>query len=318
MKENLVKRSITGAFLAVGAIVWMFIGSVYLTSTFGEKPEWSAYTFMVLNTLLFGWAMYEIVKLRAVLKWSLWLKALIFIMGLILLWMPIGDETFGPYIYNNKWFQFWITLIVYIFFIALFVVIRFSVKNFNNSDLAFILFWTIYLVFVFKGVNYLMLQSQDVRSLGWPTFIYLWIIVLSSDIGAYFGGSLWGKTPLAPKISPKKTWEGAFTGFVCSLVLSTVGVVLLVELGNYNPLPIPEGPHGKLPVYIAYIGISCILSFVSQVGDLMFSYVKRNHEVKDFSNIFPGHGGLLDRLDGFSLVVLVTYFLTFLLMTGVY
>lgn len=318
MKENLIKRSITACFLAVGAIAWMFIGAVYLTPTFGNKPQWAAYAFMGINTLLFIWAMYELVHLRKSLKWSCWIKALIFIMGIVMLWMPIGDETFGPYLYNHEWFRFWITLIVYLFFIGLFLAIRFSVKNFNNSDVVFVVFWTFYLVFFVKGINYLMLQQQEVRHLGWPTFAFIWIIVLSSDIGAYFGGSLWGKKPLAPKISPKKTWEGAITGFVTSVVLSTVLVALLLELGNYNPLPIPEGPPGKLPVYIAYIGISCILSFVSQVGDLMFSYVKRNHEVKDFSNIFPGHGGLLDRLDGFSLVVLVTYFLTFLLMTGVY
>lgn len=317
MKENLIKRSITGVFLAVGAIAWMFIGAVYLTSTFGEKPAWSAYTFMALNTVLFAWALYEIINLRKSLKWPDWFKGLIFIMGFVLLWMPMGDEIFGPYTHNDEWFQFWITLIVWLFFIGLFIIIRFTVKNLNNNDLIFVLFWTFYLVFVFKGINYLMLQGQDI-SLGWPTLSYIWIIVLSSDIGAYFGGSLWGKKPLAPKISPKKTWEGAITGFVTSVVLSTVLVTLLLEVGHYNPLPIPEGPQGKVPVYIAYIGISCILSFVSQVGDLLFSYLKRNHEVKDFSNVFPGHGGLLDRLDGFSLVVLVTYFLSFLLMSGVY
>lgn len=320
MKENLIKRSITACFLVVGAVAWMFVGAVYLTSTFGEKPEWAAYSFMGINTVLFLWAMYEIVNLRKSLKWPDWLKGLIFVMGVVLLWMPMGDEKFGPYIHNSEWFQFWITLIIYVFFIVLFVLLRFSLKNFTNSDLIFVLFWTFYLVFAFKGVNYLMLQeqSQSGLKLGWPTMSYVWIIVLSSDIGAYFGGSLWGKKPLAPKISPKKTWEGAFTGFATSVVLSTVVVALLLEVGHYNPLPITEGPHGKVPVYIAYIGISCILSFFSQFGDLLFSYVKRNHEVKDFSNVFPGHGGLLDRLDGFSLVILVTYFLSFLLMTGVY
>lgn len=296
----------------------MFIGAVYLTGTFGQKPEWSSYTFMAINNILLVLALYEIVRLRDSLKWSYWIKSIIFIMAFVLFWMPLGDETFGPYIYNYQWFKFWITLIVWIFFILLFVIIRFSVKNFNNNDLAFVFFWVFYLVFVFKGVNFLMLQSQEVRQLGWPTLSYIWVIVLSSDIGAYFGGSLWGKKLLAPKISPKKTWEGAITGFVTSVVLSTVLVTLLLEVGNYSPLPITEGPLGKLPVYIAYIGISCILSFISQIGDLLFSYLKRNHNVKDFSNIFPGHGGLLDRLDGFSLVVLVTYFLSFLLMTAIY
>ena len=159
-----------------------------------------------------------------------------------------------------------------------------------------------------------MLQSQGFRQLGWPTFAYLLMIILSTDIGAYLGGSLWGKKLLAAKISPKKTWEGAITGFVLAVVFSVILVTLLLELGNYHPLPIYEGPYGRALVYVAYIGISCMLSFICQVGDLLFSYLKRNHNVKDFGNIFPGHGGLLDRLDGFSLVVLFTYFFTFLLL----
>lgn len=318
MKENLIKRSITGFFLAIGAAIWMFIGAIYLTNIAGDKPEWSAYAFMGINTLLLLVGMYEILKLRQALKWSLWFKGLVFLMALILLWMPLGDETFGPYIHNSEWFRFWISLIIWIFFIGLFVILRFTIKNFTTNDLIFILFWTFYLVFLFKGVNYLMLQKQGVMTLGWPTISYVWIIVISSDIGAYFGGSLWGKKPLAPKISPKKTWEGAITGFVMAIVLSIVFVALVHELGRINPLPIYEGNPGKLPVYIAYIGLSAILAFISQVGDLLFSYLKRNHNVKDFSNIFPGHGGLLDRLDGFSLVILATYFLTFLLATGIY
>lgn len=318
MKENLIKRSVTGVFLALGAALWMFVGAVYLTPVFGTKPEWAAYAFMGINTLLLAWAMYEIINLRKSLKWDIWFKGLIFLMALILLWMPLGDETFGPYVHNSKWFQFWVTLIVWVFFIALFVILRFVMKKMTNNDVMFILFWTFYLVFVFKGINFLMLQDQGVRQTGWPTFVYIWVIVLSSDIGAYLGGSLWGKKLLAPKISPKKTWEGAITGFVTAIVLSIIFVSLVHELGAYNPLPIYEGIHSKFPVYLAYIGISAILSFVSQVGDLLFSYLKRNHNVKDFSNIFPGHGGLLDRLDGFSLVILVTYFITFLLFTGIY
>lgn len=317
LKSSLGKRSITGIFLAVGAIAWMFVGAVYLTDLFGSKPIWSAYTFMGLNTVLLMIGIYEIVNLRKILGWNIGIKLLVFLMAFILFWMPLGNETFGPYIYNSHWFRFWITLIAWVFFILIFVIIRFSVKEFTTNDLFFVLFWTFYLVFVFKGINFLMLQKQDdLRQLGWPTFIYLWIIVLSNDIFAYFGGSLWGKHFMAPRISPKKTWEGAITGFVFGVVLSMTAVTLLLELGKYDPLPIYEGSIGKIPIYFAYFGLSCLLSFLSQVGDLMFSLLKRNHNVKDFSNIFPGHGGLLDRLDGFSLVILFTYFLTILLFSN--
>lgn len=319
LKSSIGQRSITGIFLAIGAIAWMFIGAVYLTNLFGNKPVWAAHTFMTLNTLLLMMSIYEIVNLRKGLGWNLGIKILVFVMALILFWMPLGNETFGPYFYNDKWFHFWITLIVWIFFILLFVVIRITVKGFTNNDLFFVLFWTFYLVFVFKGINFLMLyQDQDgIQQLGWPTFVYLWIIVLSNDIFAYLGGSIWGKHYMAPRISPKKTWEGAVTGFASGVVLSMTAVALMMELGKYNPLPIYQGTSAgsKALVYFAYFGLSCLLSFLSQVGDLMFSLLKRNHKVKDFSNIFPGHGGLLDRLDGFSLVVLFTFILTVLIFT---
>lgn len=317
LKGSLGKRSITGIFLAIGAIVWMFIGAVYLTNLFGNKPIWAAYTFMGLNTILLMMGIYEIVNLRKGLGWNLWIKILVFIMAFVLFWMPLGNETFGPYVYNSKWFHFWITLIVWVFFIFLFVVIRFSVKGFTNNDLAFVFFWTFYLVFVFKGINFLMLYNDDPQQLGWPTFVYLWVIVLSNDIFAYLGGSLWGKHYMVPRISPKKTWEGAASGFTFGVVLSMTAIALMHELGNYNPLPIYETTTitSKVLVYLAYFGLSCFLSFLSQIGDLMFSLLKRNHKVKDFSNIFPGHGGLLDRLDGFSLVILFTFILTVLIFT---
>lgn len=318
IKNDLTRRSITGVFLAIGAVAWMFVGAVYLVTLFGTKPQWAAYTFMGINTILLMMGMYEIVNLRKGLGWNVAIKIMIFLMALILFWMPLGFETFGPYIYNSQWFSFWITLVTWVFFIVLLIIVRFSTKTFNTNDLFFILFWTFYLVFVFKGINFLMLQEQGVRHLGWPTFVYLWIIVISNDMFAYFGGSLWGKHYMAPKISPKKTWEGAITGFVCGVALSMAAVALLLELGHdVNPLPIYEGPSGKVPIYFAYLGLSCLLSFLSQAGDLMFSLLKRNHNVKDFSNIFPGHGGLLDRLDGFSLVILFTFFLTSLLFLSI-
>ncbi|MDQ7982778.1 MAG: phosphatidate cytidylyltransferase [Spiroplasma sp.] len=314
--KSLLKRSITGVFLVIAAVGWMFSGAVYLVDIFGTKPIWSAYTFMAINSLLLMMAIYEIVNLRKGLNWNISIKILVFAMALILLWLPLGNETFGPYIYNDKWFSFWITLVSWIFFILLFLIIRFSVKNFTYNDWAFICFWTFYLVFVFKGVNFLMLQEQFPRHLGWATFTYLWVIILSNDIFAYFGGSLWGKHFMAPRISPKKTWEGAIVGFIFGVALSMTTVAILVEITKIDPLPIYQGVVGKIPMYFVYLGLSCLLSALTQIGDLLFSLLKRNHNVKDFSNIFPGHGGLLDRLDGFSLVVLFTYFLTFLLFSN--
>ena len=106
-----------------------------------------------------------------------------------------------------------------------------------------------------------------------------------SDAFALFAGIAFGKHKMAPQLSPKKTWEGAIGGFVGTVVSMLVyGVVL--QLGFSYSVSYP-----LLALYGA------LGSVVSQLGDLSFSYIKRQYGLKDFGNIFPGHGGVLDRFD---------------------
>lgn len=112
-------------------------------------------------------------------------------------------------------------------------------------------------------------------------FFAMLAIVFAGDIGAYAFGVSFGKNKLMPKISPKKTMEGAFGGLVFSVL---TGLVFLYWL----------------PLVPAYMMIAlCLLSaLVAQMGDLFESLLKRVAEVKDSGKIFPGHGGILDRIDG--------------------
>ena len=118
--------------------------------------------------------------------------------------------------------------------------------------------------------------------LGMLALIYLFAIVWSTDILAYVGGRLIGGPKLAPAISPKKTWSGAIVGTLSGIGAGTAAVVVA---NLVNPL--------------AAAGLALLLSAVSQFGDLGESVVKRHFGVKDSSRIIPGHGGLMDRLDGF-------------------
>ncbi len=299
-------RIVTSFMLLACAVGWMFIGGVYLEPIFGNKPQWSAYTFMVINTAIFSGCLWEIINLRKDAKWSVLLKIFIILTGIILLWVPIGKETFGPYIYNHYWFETWMTLLILLFFICIFLLIAWRSKNFQLADVIFIFTWIIYLVFAFKAVNFLMLSQVNLSKLGWPSLLLVLVIVVANDVGAFIGGVIYGKTKIAPKISPNKTWEGAITGLVAAIILSMVTVTIFLQTSNYNPLPFLAA-NSKAPVYIAYLATSFILSIASQMGDLLFSYLKRNYQVKDFSNILPGHGGLLDRLDSFSAVVIFAY-----------
>ncbi|BAM89450.1 phosphatidate cytidylyltransferase [Bradyrhizobium oligotrophicum S58] len=116
---------------------------------------------------------------------------------------------------------------------------------------------------------------------GWHALVLALLVVWASDIGGYVAGRGIGGPKLAPRISPNKTWAGAIGGFAASLVAAT-GWSL-------------SGAGGLL----AMLALAAGLSVVSQLGDLAESAVKRHFGVKDSSHIIPGHGGLLDRLDGY-------------------
>ncbi|ABD07525.1 Phosphatidate cytidylyltransferase [Rhodopseudomonas palustris HaA2] len=122
---------------------------------------------------------------------------------------------------------------------------------------------------------------------GFSALVLIFLIVWGSDIGGYFAGRSIGGPKLWPRVSPKKTWAGAIGGLVLSLL---VGLVFALSgFGKIIPLLI----------------LAAVLSTSSQLGDLFESAVKRRFGVKDSSHIIPGHGGLLDRLDGYVAAVAV-------------
>lgn len=109
-------------------------------------------------------------------------------------------------------------------------------------------------------------------------------IIAATDIGAYFTGKCFGKHKLAPLISPGKTWEGLFGGAACAMYVA-----------NLTLFPIMPVSHSQA----ALIGLG--IALLAQAGDLMESWFKRRAGIKDSGNLLPGHGGLLDRVDGYLL-----------------
>ncbi len=125
--------------------------------------------------------------------------------------------------------------------------------------------------------------------------IFVFLIVVATDIGGYYFGSKFGKHKLSPVISPKKTIEGALGATFCAVVVALFGVF-----------------YTKLTFFEAFFA-GILITVSSQLGDLSESLVKRDAGVKDSSNILPGHGGILDRTDGylFALPVAYYYFVNF-------
>jgi phosphatidate cytidylyltransferase len=118
--------------------------------------------------------------------------------------------------------------------------------------------------------------------LGLLVIVFLFAVVWTTDILGYFGGRAFGGPKLAPSISPSKTWSGAFAGTVSAGLAG--GLVAAWASGT------------KWPQLVA---VGLVLSIVSQIGDLAESAFKRKFRVKDSSQLIPGHGGVMDRLDGF-------------------
>ncbi|QQO22077.1 phosphatidate cytidylyltransferase [Bradyrhizobium diazoefficiens] len=129
---------------------------------------------------------------------------------------------------------------------------------------------------------------------GFAALMFVLLVVWATDIGGYFAGRSIGGPKLWPRVSPKKTWAGALGGFVASLAVAAGFAAC--GIGKTVPLLL----------------VSATLSVVSQAGDLFESAVKRRFGVKDSSHLIPGHGGLLDRLDGFVAAVLTAWIIGFL------
>jgi len=129
---------------------------------------------------------------------------------------------------------------------------------------------------------------------GFVALILILLVVWVTDIAGYFAGRGIGGPKLWPRVSPKKTWAGAIGGFVASLAVAAGFAV--IGLGKTGPMLL----------------LGAVLSIASQLGDLFESAVKRRFGVKDSSHIIPGHGGLLDRLDGFVAAIVLAAIFGFL------
>jgi phosphatidate cytidylyltransferase len=127
-------------------------------------------------------------------------------------------------------------------------------------------------------------DSED----GFVALIFLFAIVWTTDIVAYFMGRLIGGPKLMPRVSPKKTWSGAISGLAAA-VLAAIAVGEVAGLSGLYSIAL----------------VAAILSAVAQAGDLFESRLKRRFGAKDSSHLIPGHGGLMDRLDGFVLAAAV-------------
>jgi phosphatidate cytidylyltransferase len=148
-------------------------------------------------------------------------------------------------------------------------------------------------VWIVAGIGYaavllaapLVLRSGE---FGFLTMVILFAVVWTTDVLGYFAGRTFGGPKLMPAVSPKKTWSGAVAGTLGAMI---VAVMLAKGFGGFHASAIAL--------------IALLLSVVAQLGDLLESWIKRRFGAKDASQLIPGHGGVMDRLDGFWAAALV-------------
>ncbi|PAT02391.1 hypothetical protein CI105_00020 [Candidatus Izimaplasma bacterium ZiA1] len=173
----------------------------------------------------------------------------------------------------------------YLFITILFSIVLFAMGMIFNESYSPKDFGNSLITILYPTIGFASLAILRIDSLAAIGFLF--VITTSTDVFAYLVGVNFGKTKLAPKISPKKSVEGSIGGIVFSVIFA----YLFVHLLDMESLL-------SIKLNIFSIGLfTIVFSIVSQIGDLVASKLKRAFDIKDFSKIFPGHGGVLDRFD---------------------
>ena len=172
---------------------------------------------------------------------------------------------------------------------AIFFITSYEWLIMNKKKIFTKLIGIIFLLFTFSSAYFLRHEQ------GFYFFIFVIFISILTDLGGYFFGKFF-KGPKLTKISPKKTYSGVFGGFL----LSIIGGILLIKLFmNSTVLSMKETFEISILILV--------ISLISQLGDLIISYFKRKAKIKDTGKILPGHGGMLDRIDGIIFAVPFSY-----------
>ena len=281
MDKNLIQRTISGIVYTAIIILCTSPLGAKLVNMVSPNLIQQHYLYYILIAVLMGIGSWECVKIMKFGKgYEKWV-----VFPVIMIIFYIFSKR---YFYHDFYFNFRLNEILALSLIAIAIVTLFKYPNELYYDSGKLIFTVIYVALPFSFALGLPKYStfQNTFSLD---VLFLFILIWSSDTFAYLVGKFFGKHKMAPKISPKKTWEGYAGGVVLTLVLS-----YFIE--QYQP---------ELRGNWMIVGF--LVAIFAPLGDLVESQLKRNFGVKDSGNIIPGHGGILDRLDSFLICAPVVY-----------
>lgn len=194
-------------------------------------------------------------------------------------------------------------MIAAIFYTIIYLIIMVLMNNVTHfSDVITALFATMAVpcalsIFILLRDCYITMPEHYTKSNGVFFILFSMLSAWGTDSFALFSGKLFGKHKLCPKVSPNKTVEGAIGGVIGTVILNTI-VFIIFDKFVFTLHTI---------TWWQIIIISALLAIISMFGDLSASLIKRNHNIKDFGNLFPGHGGVMDRIDSCVFVLAALY-----------
>ena len=280
---------------------------------------------IVLPCVLFGdWAFFILISIAMVFgvieivrcakrKYSKVLYIASFILAFLVLIWPIFlkiPEMKDGYRIFDSYSSIYVSITILFTGICLLALLIIIDKGFTIIDACFI-FTTVFLIAMgfqsalvlrFYPVHAYHLTNPDVSYFNLydnleSSMLFCWVAVGAclNDAFAYFVGVFFGKHKMNERISPKKTWEGFFGGIILTAIV-LVAWAFILDLASGNSHVVLRGLLDIEHWYHVVI-LALVIPLISTVGDLVFSSIKRHYGIKDFSNILPGHGGILDRMD---------------------
>ena len=278
----MLKRTITAALIVAVVFPPLYLGG------------W--FTLALASAFVVG-GIYEVLHVKDDTQWPWFFRTIVYFFSFAMLhWVHLINYLDTGILAIPVGYSVQINIIFVAMYLMTLFFLEVSIKSIKIIDVFYV--FTITLVFAVAGQAFMY-----IRQLSFNAAFYVLFTNFMSDAFAYYFGIRFGKHKLAPIISPKKTWEGAVAGVAMSAILGTTIFYFL--------------PFGGFPLWVMFL-ISIVLGIGAIIGDLIFSSIKRYFGLKDFGVIFPGHGGILDRVDSLLFNLMAFLALVALITGGVF
>ncbi len=313
-KKSMFARIMTAIVLVILCVPALFAGSWY---------------FLVLSFVALALAIHEFTNAPAHNHYNFFIHGFIFLMTMaVVYWIFIKWNVnavgwnLDLWRFDNGLTGIEVSTIAIAVIVSVLFLTSILDKNFTINDATYLFTMIVFVGLSFQALLFLRYfpsyafetEVPSVPDIPWWQASFLIVYALlgtfMSDIGAYFVGVLFGRNKMNPRISPKKTWEGFGGGVVLSLVMS-IAFAFIVDVLGYPILPFLDLDH-----WYWVVGISVIMPFMANLGDFLFSAIKRNFNLKDYGTLLKGMGGVLDRLDSVLMVALTVAIILIFIHNG--